>query len=107
MFLVERPNIIFHRFIGDGIMNSRFLLELEPYLIVEEEVVQSFVLHAIQDYPFLPVEWQNRLLEKAFKDEKNRTSILHYACRKEANEEMNRVYAVVGRSIRNVAVEIT
>ncbi|WOV84774.1 SEC-C metal-binding domain-containing protein [Sporosarcina jeotgali] len=72
-------------------MNNRFISEIEPYLVADEEIVQKFVLYALKDYPSMPIEWQNRLLEEALTNEKSRTSILLYAPRKEANGETVRL----------------
>ncbi|MED4924715.1 hypothetical protein P9743_11100 [Anoxybacillus geothermalis] len=57
-----------------------FLQKIEPYLLSEDIVIQSFVLQALEDYPHVPVEWTERLVEEAMRckgTEKEREILRH------------------------------
>ncbi|MDQ0220997.1 zinc chelation protein SecC [Peribacillus cavernae] len=53
-----------------------FLQKIEPYLTTDDIVLQEFVLRAVNEYPEVPAEWTERLLEKAFAAQGKDTTIL-------------------------------
>lgn len=64
-----------------------FLEKIKPHLLSEDFLIQEFVLHSIHDYPNLPVEWTNQLLEEAFRNEDKLSSILIYVDNQLLNDE--------------------
>jgi hypothetical protein len=53
-----------------------FLEKIEPYLNSDDLLVQDFVLHAFQDYPYVPAEWTMQLLKEALYTKEKEFSIL-------------------------------
>ena len=45
--------------------NMAFLQKIEPYVVSGDPIVQQFVLQALEEYPHVPNEWTERLIEKA------------------------------------------
>lgn len=64
-----------------------FLEKIKPHLISDDLLIQETVLHAIHDYPNLPVEWTNELLREAFKNKEKQTSIFVYIDHQSFNDE--------------------
>jgi hypothetical protein len=63
-----------------------FLEKLEPYLVSNDLLVQDFVLHTLQDYPKVPLEWTFRLLQEAIENNEKETSILTTISKHSFNE---------------------
>jgi hypothetical protein len=57
-------------------LHMEFIKKLETYLISDDHIVQENIIHILKDYPYTPVEWTNRLLERALNSEENRSTIL-------------------------------
>ncbi|MGX6446358.1 YecA family protein [Neobacillus sp. K501] len=64
-----------------------FLEKLKQHLISDDILIQETVLHALHDYPMVPVEWTNELLNEAFKNTEKQSSILIYVENQTINEE--------------------
>jgi hypothetical protein len=64
-----------------------FLEKIKPHLLSEDFLIQEFVLHSIHDYPNLPVEWTNQLLEEAFRNQDKLASILIYVDNQHFNDK--------------------
>jgi hypothetical protein len=64
-----------------------FLEKIKPHLISDDILIQEVVLHALHDYPLVPVEWTNELLKEAFNNKDKQSSILIYIENQTINEE--------------------
>ncbi|WP_053364651.1 SEC-C metal-binding domain-containing protein [Bacillus sp. FJAT-27251] len=64
-----------------------FLEKIKPHLFSDEFLIQQTVLQAIHDYPFLPNEWTNELLKRAFSHKESLGPILMYIDNQSLSEE--------------------
>ncbi|WP_199222367.1 MULTISPECIES: SEC-C metal-binding domain-containing protein [unclassified Geobacillus] len=53
-----------------------FLQKIEPYVVSGDPIVQQFVLQALEEYPHVPNEWTERLIEKAVRSHGKHREIL-------------------------------
>ncbi|WP_160724792.1 YecA family protein [Bacillus sp. USDA818B3_A] len=68
-----------------------FLEKIKPHLISEDILIQETILHAINDYPFLPEDWTNELLKEAFRNKEKQSYILIHIQNQTFNEEAVKV----------------
>ncbi|MDR7077281.1 hypothetical protein J2Y03_002305 [Neobacillus niacini] len=64
-----------------------FLEKIKPHLISDDILIQEVVVHALHDYPNVPVEWTNELLKEAFRNKDKQSSILIYVENQAFNEK--------------------
>lgn len=68
-----------------------FLDKLEPYLETEDTILQTFLVEALQDYPFVPEEWTVRLIKEALSSREKEVNILTRIYKHRLNEEAVRL----------------
>lgn len=64
-----------------------FLDKLEPYLETEDTILQTFLVEALQDYPFVPEEWTVRLINEALSSREKEVNILTRIYKHRLNDE--------------------
>jgi hypothetical protein len=68
-----------------------FLDKIEPFLVSEDLITQDFILHILDDYPYVPAEWTERLLKEALLSKEKETSILIHASKLPLSDEVMKV----------------
>lgn len=53
-----------------------FLDKIEPFILSDDPIVQEFVLHTLMDYPDVPEEWTEKLINEALRSKEQETNIL-------------------------------
>lgn len=57
-------------------MQNNFLEKIQPFLTDRESLVQEFVVQALQEYPDMPPEWTNSIIEDLLNQNEVNSSIL-------------------------------
>ncbi|WP_438315620.1 hypothetical protein [Sporosarcina sp. FA9] len=55
----------------------KFIETIDKYLTSEDEIIQRYIMHAIENYPEWPVSWAQRLLEMVHSSPKQTLNIIY------------------------------
>ncbi|WP_134702759.1 YecA family protein [Ammoniphilus sp. YIM 78166] len=53
-----------------------FLDKIEPFILSDDPIVQEYILHTFRDYPDVPEQWTEKLINEALHSKEKETNIL-------------------------------